>query len=205
MSESAKHAGGPASNARDLLLAHITRFATYHSQKETMTWSAATLYVVAVSFLLAAGDKPFWHVAPSWKFWPFAALLGITASIAFLFVNKQFQRRLQSHLLVHACSNVAARWLTYEPTLQECEVQDLQQDLADYDFGPDQDYQLMPRAVVDELKEIRRRTTANPKKYRVLDERLTRVLMSAWTVAGIARVLLSRRPIAQGLVPLIPR
>ncbi len=38
-----------SSSAPDLLLAHIDRFGAYHTQKETMTWSAATLYVVAVS------------------------------------------------------------------------------------------------------------------------------------------------------------
>ena len=39
-------------NARELLIAHISRFATYHGQKETMTWGAATLYVVAVSIVV---------------------------------------------------------------------------------------------------------------------------------------------------------
>jgi len=181
------------SSARDLVVSYIDRFAAYHSQKETMTWSAATLYVVAVSVLLATGREPFWYRAPWWKFWPFVALLAATAYVAFAFVHRQFQRRLASHLLVHACSNVAVQWLTREPTVAECQPQSLQE----HGFGAEQDYQLVPAAVTDELKRMAERKREHPQQYKYHDRRTTFILMSLWTAAALARLLSSWQPIAE--------
>lgn len=181
----------------ELLLAHASRLAAYHSQKETMTWSAATLYVIAVAVLLASGREPFWHHAPWWKFWPFVGLLAFTAFVAFEFVAKQFTRRTESHLLVHACINAATRAGEHSPALEDAQVQDLNSHI----FDPTGKYQLMPRSVVVELDDIREKHTEIQKKrtWRDDDERLTKVIMILWTFAGAARLLLAWQPVAQWL------
>ena len=182
-----------ATRARELLHAHASRLAAYHAQKETMTWSAATLYVVAVAVLLGTGRAPFWHQAPWWKFWPFVGLLSLTAFIAFKFVSRQFERRTSAADLVHACGNVLSRWVLKNPEPDACEPVDL----AGHGLAPGHAFQLMPRAVVDELEDLRRKrgtTSARPH-----DEHLTYVLMWAWTAAGLARLLLAWRPFAEAL------
>ncbi len=147
---------GIQAKARELLIAHISRFATYHGQKETMTWGAATLHVVAVSILLGTGRGPFWHLAPWWKFWPFVALLAGTAFIAFRFVKRQFDRRHAAAKLVNACSNVLTRWVLNEPEHDSCALVRL----GEYGFASDgKDWQVMPKAVIEELREVRQLET----------------------------------------------
>jgi hypothetical protein len=188
------------SNPCDLLLAHSSRLAAYHSQKETMTWSAATLYVVAIAVLLASGREPFWHHAPAWKFLPFVALLALTAYVAFRFVSKQFKRRTESHLLVHACNNVVTKWLERPPKSEDC----VSEDLGDRVFDPTGEYQLMPHALVVELKKIREKHNEIQKNRSWLDddERLTILTMRAWTLAGCARLFLAWKPVAEFLARL---
>jgi len=181
-----------ADKAQELVLAHISRFATYHSQKETMTWSGTTFYVVAVAVLLGTGREPFWHMAPWWKFFPFVGLLVLTAYVAFKFVGSQFKRRTEAHYLVLACCNIASRWTQSPPTRADYDLQRLGRP----GFSRTDDLQWMPHAVVAEFEAIRRDSTFPALRFQMDDESLAALLMWSWTVAGAGRLLLAWHPFA---------
>lgn len=178
-------------------MSHIARFAAYHSQKENMTWAAATLYVLATAVLVGLGSAPFWRDAPWWTFWSFFVVLGLTSTVAFFFVSAQFQRRDAAHWLVQACSNLSAQWLVAGPTSADLEPLDL----GKHGFGTSHDQQLFPAAVVREVARLKQEQAARKVRNasdRLTDRVLTLSIMAAWTVAALAKVLLAWSPSISG-------
>jgi hypothetical protein len=176
--------------AREVLAANVERWSAYHSQKENITWAAATLYVAAIAVMLGLGPVPFWSAAEPRKFWPFFVALFLTAAIGIYFISRQFYRRHVSHLLVHACSNLLAKWLVRPPAATDLEPRDL----GKHGLGRETDFQLVPSAVISELQDLKRlvqeRDSGMPWWRRLHDEVLTYCLLALWTVVGLAKVFL---------------
>jgi hypothetical protein len=161
---------------KDLLLAHLTEYSSYHAQKETMTWASATFFVAAVVILVAA--DPFWRCWDARAFVPFVALLVVTGIVAGAFVWLQFRRRQQSAHFVQACKNVGARWVVSSP-----KDEDLEPTLVD-EFA--KRGQLFPKVLALEYRKI----MGEPEGI-WWDEVATYLIMGLWSVAALLKVVLT--------------
>jgi len=163
--------------AQNLLLGHIQAYQAYHSQKETMTWAVATLFVAAAAVLL--GTDPFWAHWNCIAFISFLLLLLATGIAAFLLLKVQFARRRSSSHFFSACVNTVTRWVKNDPS-----DADLEPTLI-AEFG--KSGELAPAALAKEFKEI----DSAPNRNVWWDKVLTYVVMSLWGIGALVKVALT--------------
>lgn len=158
---------------KDVVLTQIQHYAAYHVQKETMTWTAATVFVGGAAVLVAA--DPFWARWSSFSFLAFLTVLILTAAFAAMFVHHQFRRRRTAAHYIHALGNVATRWVSAPPQPEDLRTVKMEHFTS---AG-----QLALSAISQEFDQLMKGDTEI-----WWDRVLTFVVMGLWAAAAIIRV-----------------
>jgi hypothetical protein len=156
----------------ELILSHLDYYGTYHHHKESMAFTAATLYISAATAVFIKGPEVWsWGSACL-----VAVLLGSSCAIGFMIVGWQLYQRALAADIVMACTAVATTLLT--PPAAGAGPNVL---LSRYRGLP------FPQILIDELNTVaQNRNLLGGSRPAAI---FTLIAMLTWSVAAFLRIL----------------
>jgi hypothetical protein len=151
----------------------------YHTQKENMTWVAASVYIAASIFLL---QSDFWKLWQMNSFNAFLFLVLLTAIISFWFVGWQFKNRLVAAVLADACASAAAKFISPTETLKVSDLEVVPLIASDTS-------RKVPKVLADEYQRLMSERSLFRRLFRWWPFRLTFIVMLAWTIADFIMLI----------------
>jgi hypothetical protein len=154
----------------EVILQHRNYYGTYHHHKESMAYTAATLYLAAATALMI-GKPEVWSSVSACLV---VVLLISSCAISFMFVGWQLYQRAIAADIVMACTSITTLLLT--PT-----------DRAAPNASPGR-YRglLFPQILVDELITLEQnRTLLGGSRQAAI---LTLIAMLLWSVGALLRI-----------------
>ena len=111
--------------AMAIIATQIQTHERYHTQKENSTWLATAAYLGGTIVLV--GHDPFWSDWPLPWFIAWLILLTATSATVLIFLDSQFKARHIASAFFLAANNVATRWVSKQPKLEDLRSQSVRE------------------------------------------------------------------------------